>query len=104
MANVRNANTWWVDESSASGTTTSFISESNIKIVGLLLTSAADTDALAIFDRNAGGASVGAQKMLLQAPAKDTKYIDFSARPIICPNGIWVTLTGTPKASLILSV
>lgn len=105
MANNRNANTFYVDTSSAGATATSYVQERNIKLVGIVFHAAAATDVLLVSDMATNGtAAVGATKVkLVAATAGDSKQIRLADAPIVFPNGVWVTLTGTPVATLILS-
>lgn len=99
--NIRGANSWFVQTSSSSADATSYLTETNLRLVSILFTADAVTDVLNIYDKNPNSASVGLQKISIRgATAKDTKDIDLSLRAITFPNGVWVTLTGNPTATL----
>lgn len=104
MANTRNGNTWWADTSSAGATASSFISERNLKIVGIAVTASAVSDVVEVFDKAAASDAAGAKKLTIKlATAGKTETLDFSERALVCPNGLWLTLTGTPVVTFILS-
>ena len=104
MANVRNGNTYYVDTSSASGTASSFLTDRPIRITGVFFKVAATGDALVVYDKAAGSNAAGSQKVLLVTDvAGRTEYTSFAETPIICPNGLWLGLTGSPVATFILS-
>lgn len=105
MANNRNSNSFFVDASSSSGTATSFVKERNIKLVGVIFHVAANTDVLLVSDMATDGSTaVGATKLKLMANTTgDDKQMRLADAPIVFPNGIWLTLTGSPVATLILS-
>lgn len=103
MANVRNGNTFYVDTSSDSGTAASYIDEKNVKLVGLFADVNATTDTITISDKSASAASAGSTKLYVDfATAKEVHYFSLADNPIVFPNGVWVTLTGSPKLTLIL--
>lgn len=104
MANIRSANSWYVDTSSSSGDSTSYISEKNLKLIGIIYSVDANTDVIDIFDKNSGSAGAGLQKLsLMAATPNDTKQHRLPLEGIVFPNGVWVTLTGAPKATLIFA-
>lgn len=101
MANVRNGNTFYVDAtSSASG---SYITDKNVKLVGGWYHVAATTDSITIYDLSAVPGA-GNQKLVLKAgTTADSRPIrlDF---PIVFPNGMWVVISGSPSATLVLGL
>lgn len=106
MANVRSANTFFIDTSSSSSTPGSFITERNLKLVGILLTvGTAGSDILNVYDldsvtRN----SSGQLKLELKSDTgNDTRQFRLADAPIVFPNGVWVAVTGAAKATLIFT-
>lgn len=103
MANVLNGNTFYINESSDSGTGESYIDKKGVKVIGILAFSDATTDTIKIYDKASGSAAAGALKLSLDfATAKDEHHFDLSGTPILFPNGIWVALTGSPEITLII--
>ena len=84
MANVRNANTHYVD---ATGTLTT----DNVKVAGFVLTATAANAVAAITDAHASPKN---KLNLRLAASGDSKHFDFSHAPIQFPAGVAVpTLT-----------
>ena len=78
MANIRNANTYYMD------TTTASLTISNIKVLGVLVTA---TSANAIL--NLQDVTTSDNKMNLRvATSGDSKYFDFADSPVVFPTGI----------------
>lgn len=109
MANVRNGNTWYVDTTSDSSTASTYVKQRNVKVLGFTAFVNATTDTIVISDlaSSAYDASptyaVGGKKFALDlATAKNQYREDWSNAPIVFPNGIWVTLTGSPQITFIL--
>jgi len=105
MANVRSVNTWFVDSSSAAATSSSFISEKNLKLIGIIyFVNTANTDFIDLYDKDPASNAAGVKKLsLTSATATDTKQIRLESTPILFPNGVWATLTGAPQATLIFA-
>ena len=105
MANVRNGNTWYVDTSSASTSSASFISEKNLKLIGVIYhVATANTDAIELFDKNSTDNAAGVKKLTIKAAvATSTQQLRLESTPIVFSNGVWVTLTGAPIATLIFT-
>jgi hypothetical protein len=102
MANVYNSNTFYVDTSSDSGTAASYV-DKRVGIVGLSFFMNATTDTIKIYDKSASSAAAGSLKLsIMSATAKDSVYWDMSGAPMMCPNGVWVTITGSPQLTLTL--
>jgi hypothetical protein len=103
VANVRNGNTFYVDTSSDSGTATSYIDARGTRVLGIIADPAANTDAVAIFDKASGSAAAGSKKLNIEFDtAKHLIHINLADTPLLFPNGLWVTLTGSPKVTFIL--
>jgi hypothetical protein len=103
MANVRNGNTFYIDSSSSAGTAASFLSDKNIKVTGIIMFSGTATDTVKIYDKSASSDAAGSLKIsLMSGTAKDAHQFRFADAPIVFPNGIWVTISGTPEVTLIL--
>lgn len=105
MANTRNSNSFYVDASSGASTPGSYVKERNIKLVGVVFHAGATTDALVLADMATDGSTaVGTTKLkLVAATAGQMNQVRLADAPIVFPNGVWVTVTGTPVATLILS-
>ncbi len=102
MANAQNSNTFYVDTSSGAGTATSYLTGRQT-CTGIMGFGNAATDTVKIYDKDSASVAVGALKLsLIWATAKDAIYYDFSMAPIVFPNGVWVTITGSPQVTLIL--
>jgi hypothetical protein len=103
VANARNANTYYIMEVSASGTATSFINEKNVQVTHIVFVSDAAGDAIVLNDKSASASSAGAVKLKIAATGADeTILLDFSAHPIVFPNGIWVSsLSSNAVATLV---
>lgn len=102
--NIRGNNSWFVTVSSSSGDTTSFLSDKSLKLIGIFFYSNATTDVIDIYDKNASSSAAGNKKISLMAgTAKDSRQIRLADAPIVFPNGVWVTLTGSPIATLIFT-
>ncbi len=103
MANVRSGNTFFVDTTSDSGTASSYIDEKNMLLLGVLAYGAVDTNVVLISDKAAASAAVGSSKLKLTFDtALRPQFIDLADTPVVFPNGIWLTLTGSPVLTLIL--
>jgi hypothetical protein len=101
VANVRSANTWFVDTTSDSGTASTYVS-GRCTLLGVIWYTAAAADTLKLFDKSAASAAAGSQKLQLRAAtALNAQYINLSDSPITFPNGVWVTLTTGAYATLI---
>lgn len=93
MANVRNANTWYVDTASDS------LAVSNIRITSIILTGGGSTSTLFLGDA-VSDASYPA-KMSIMAAANTTVQIRLEDTPMVFPNGIYIkTLTSGATATL----
>lgn len=93
MANVRTGNKFYVDS-------TGELTSVRTQVAYILFTPANAGDQI-VLRESAAGADVF---QLQAAVADDTKHFDFSARPIVFPNGIYVqTLTTGAKAVFILT-
>jgi hypothetical protein len=105
MANARNGNTFYVDSSSSSTTSASFISDKSLKLIGIIYhVDTANTDILDLYDKDPVNAAAGVKKLsLISSTAKNTQQIRLENTPLVFPNGVWVTLTGTPSATLIFT-
>lgn len=104
MANVRNGNTWYVDTSSASTDTSSFLSERNLKLIGFLFHCDLTTDEIIVYDKSPTSSAAGSFKFIAQhSNAKDVLQLRLADCPIVFPNGVWVTLTGTPQVTMIFT-
>jgi hypothetical protein len=104
VANVRSANTFWVDTSSSSGDMNSFINQKGARVIGIHFQADAATDSITLFDLGSDSASAGAKKLKLQsATAKNSTQERYADAPLVFPNGIWVTVTGAPSATIILA-
>lgn len=96
MANVRNANTWYVDTASES------LTVSNIKIAGLLLTAGSSTSTLLLGD-DVSDASYP-NKLSIVAAANTTVQVRLEDTNVVFPNGIRVkTLTSGATATLLIT-
>lgn len=105
MANARSGNTYWVDTTSSSGDSSSFLSIKGLALVGVVYQVAATTDVLTVSDLGSDGASAGATKFKLKAgTANDSRQQRLADAPVVFPNGVWFTLTGSPTATLIFAV
>ena len=101
MANQRSSNSWFVDTSSTTDANT-YIGDSNLKLVGFIYTVANTTDVIDVYNKANGSAAQGSLKLRIKAAtAGETKQVRLEECPIVFPNGIWVTLTGSPTATLI---
>lgn len=105
MANIRSSNTFYVDANSAAGTASSFISEQNIKLVGIIYSVGAAGDSIDLYDNlGPGNAGQGPHKLRLKSSvAGASTQLRLAEAPIVFPNGIWVVISGTPQSTLILS-
>lgn len=88
MANVRSANTWYVD------TTYSTIAESlvvkGIRVLGVVVTATAANGTIVLKDE----VTAAPIKLDLRVPTSgETRHFDFSNTPIRFPNGIRPVLT-----------
>lgn len=80
MANLRNSNSYYIDG------TLSTLAVKNIKLTHLMVTSTSSTSELIIKD-----ITTGATKLHIRLAGTDdltTRFFDFSANPIVFPNGI----------------
>lgn len=103
MANTRNSNTFYVDTTSSSGTAASYIAAKNLRIKGITFHMAVTTDVIDVHDKATGSAAAGTLKLKIRAStALNTQHFDFSDSPLVCPNGLWVVLTGSPICTVIL--
>lgn len=103
MANIRNANTIYIDTASASGNTsvgtTGNFDVPGIKVKGLIVTPTSGDATLALKD-----VTTGATKLQAEAPNSDgSRHFDFSDDPIVFPNGIAPTTVTTCVATLIVT-
>lgn len=96
MANVRSANTWYVDTASES------LDKKNISLMGVVLTGDGGAAELELAD-NVSGASYPSKLYLTQAN-NTTFHYDFSDSPIVFPNGIRVVTANNTLATLILRI
>lgn len=62
------------------------------RVLGFVLTSGADASSATIFDAET---QAGTAKIVVKAPAADTRQVFFGEKPIPFKSGISVTLTGT---------
>jgi hypothetical protein len=100
MANARSSGTWFVDAANA----TSYLSERQIKVVGIIFYVDATTDTISIYDKLTGSDAAGVQKLsLMSSVAKNIIQIRLADEPITFPNGLAVTTVGSPKITFILS-
>lgn len=96
MANIRNANTWYVDTSDAS------LSVTNIRVMGIILTGAGSTSVLTLGDDNS--ADSYPTKLTLSVAANTTQQIRLEDTPLVFPNGIRIkALTSGASATLLTS-
>lgn len=79
MANVRNANTYYIDA-------TGSLTLKNIKALFIIITATAANARLVLKD-----ITTGATKMDVRITAADGQFFDFSSAPLVFPNGIDVT-------------
>lgn len=104
MANIRSGNTWYVDSSSNSTDSTSYVDVKNLKLIGIIYTLGA-TDKIELFDKNPSSTSAGSKKFsIISGTANDTRQLKMAESPVLFTNGMWVTLTGTPTATLIFAL
>lgn len=101
-----NGNTFFTDQGSSSGDSTTFIVSKDIQIHGLIFISSSSGDSVEICDiklQNAAYAADG-QKFFLYSPgAKTPVILDFYDTPVRCPNGIWISsISAGAKLTLIL--
>lgn len=101
MANVRNGNTFFVDTDSSAGTATSFIAEKNIRIAHVIASASAGSDEVKIYDKHPTTNAVGQLKLHLKFDAVKFYHLDISSHHIVCPNGIWVDITGSVVVSIV---
>lgn len=103
MANVRNGNTFFVDASSSAATAASFLSDKAVILTGIIAYGSATTDVALISDKSASSDAVGTTKIKLAFDAANrVQFIDLSNCPIGFPNGVWLTLTGSPVLTLLV--
>lgn len=82
MANMRNANTFFIDTASSTAGGTLILK--NVSIVYLVVNATADNSHIELFD-----VTTGADKIHIHVPIQDdSRYFDFSEAPILFPNGI----------------
>ncbi len=104
MANAFSGNSYFVDTSSSSGDATSFQVGRGL-LVGVVFTAAANTDVITIFDLGSDNASAGIKKLSIKAStAGSTQLFRLGDNPILFTNGAWITLTGSPTATLIIRI
>lgn len=103
MANVLNGNTFYINASSASGTTGSFIESKDI-IVEAYIVSGTANGSLSVYDLSkANGAyAAGDQKLKVGVLANTTSSLSLDKVPITFPNGIWVVPDANVTATLVL--
>lgn len=103
LTNLRSVNSWFVQVSSAASDTNSYINTGNLKLVAIIYTMSATTDSITINDLStATAATAGVQKFLIKgSTAGNTSQLRLENSPVVFANGAWVTLTGSPTATLI---
>lgn len=86
MANVRSANTFFIDTAAADAvaTTTGNLAVNNIRVSHILITATAGTSELVLRDVTNGN-----NKIILKRDVDDrSELFDFSEFPLVFPNGI----------------
>lgn len=86
MANIRNSNTFYIDTAAADAAvaTTGNLAINNIKVTYITITSTAATSELDLRD-----VTTAANKINLKLTVDDeSQCFDFSASPLVFPNGI----------------
>jgi hypothetical protein len=96
MANVRSANSWYVDTASSS------LEAKNVAVMGILLTASGGVAELVLAD-NVSGASYPAKLTLLQT-ASTSQYYEFINAPLMFPNGIRVVTATNTKATIVIRI
>jgi len=97
MANVRNANTFYIDTQHISDPDA--LDEKNIKANYITLTATAANGRIVLADNN----SNEILKLDLRvATSGDTAYFDFSDKPILFPNGIRVKTLSNAVATVVV--
>jgi len=82
MANLRNANTFYIDTAFGSGGTT--LAGKNIQVLGVMLYPTAAGSVCRLDE-----VTTGAAKIFISSPNQyDARYFDFSNSPIVFPGGI----------------
>jgi archaellum component FlaF (FlaF/FlaG flagellin family) len=90
MANVRNANTYYIDA-------TGSLTIQNVRVTHVIYRSTNATNNVVIKD-----VTTGATKLNISTvAANETLFLDFSDNPIVFPNGIDVTTVTAATATLI---
>lgn len=101
-----NGNTFYTDQGSSSGDSTTYIVSKDIQIYGLIFCSSALGDSVELCDIKLQNAAYAAdsQKFFIYSPAAKTPVIlDFHNTPVRCPNGIWISsISAGAKLTLIL--
>ena len=94
MANVRCGNSIYVD---STGAITG--SDKNVKVAYITLTSKLAADSITIKDSGTSGALKLTFKSAL---ADDTKYFDFSRKPLLFPNGLYISAISANCTAMIV--
>lgn len=100
MANVRNANTFYVDSAAADTDpgTTGNLAVKNIRLVALTISATGGNSDLILKDVTTGATKLDVR----EATNGETDYYDFSNAPIVFPNGIAPTTVSNVVATLII--
>ena len=103
MANVLNGNTFYIDTTSAAGTTTSYVDSKDI-LVESYIVSATSNGSIILYDlKKENGAFVaGDIKMKLSATAYSTNAFFMDGCPVKFPNGIWADTDAGVVATLVI--
>jgi hypothetical protein len=95
MANTKTGNVWYVDTAYSAATDDN---TDNIVVGSVVLTTTAASGRIILKDPK-----TGAIKLDLKHPTDaDSKHFDFSANPIICPNGLRASTLTNAVATIIL--
>lgn len=95
LTNPRSANSWFIQISSDSAKSSTYLSEANLKLVGVIYTLESASDVIKIYDLAQSSPGPGLQKLAPSETPGTTNHLELADSPIVFPNGVWVSITRT---------